>query len=63
MEHPGLIDTTSIEILDGRTSSTPLHEVYGYDPSWGPPSRKDREHLVRMTDRIPQGRSAPASRA
>jgi glutamate synthase domain-containing protein 2 len=64
VEHPGLIDTTSIEILDGRTSSTPLHEVYGYEPEWGLPSRADREHLVRMmTDRISQGSSAPPSRA
>jgi hypothetical protein len=64
VEHPGLIDTASVEILDGRTASTPLHEVYGYRPEWGLPSRADRDDLVRlMTDRIPQGTSAPPSRA
>lgn len=35
VEHPGLIDAASVEILDGRTGSTPLHEVYGYRPEWG----------------------------
>ena len=32
--HPGLIDPTSVEILDGRTASTPLAEVYRYRPGW-----------------------------
>src|SRR3954449_6528999 len=27
VEHPGLIDTDAVEVLDGRTSSTPLGEV------------------------------------
>jgi glutamate synthase domain-containing protein 2 len=62
VEHPGLIDTGSVEILDGRTSSTPLHEVYGYRPEWGLPSPADRDEIVRlMTDRAPQGGSAPPS--
>ena len=34
VEHPGLITTESVEILDGRTGSTPLHEVYGYNRTW-----------------------------
>ena len=62
MEHPGLISTESVDILDGRTGSTPLHEVYGYQPGMGLPSAADREEIVRlMTVREPQGGSAPPS--
>src|SRR4051794_3946878 len=28
VEHPGLIDSGSVEVLTGRTASRPLHEVY-----------------------------------
>lgn len=60
VEHPGLISTESIDILGGRTGSTPLHEVYGYEPGMGLPSAADREEIVRlMTAREPQGGSAP----
>ena len=62
MEHPGLISTESVEILDGRTASTPLRDVYGYAPDWGLPSAADREAIVRlMTVPEPQGGSAPPS--
>jgi glutamate synthase domain-containing protein 2 len=62
VEHPGLIDTGSVEVLDGRTSSTPLAEVYGYAPGWGLPSAADREEIVRvMTATAPQGGSATPS--
>ncbi|SCL30756.1 Glutamate synthase domain-containing protein 2 [Micromonospora rhizosphaerae] len=62
VEHPGLIDTDAVEILDGRTASTPLREVYGYRPGWGLPSAADRAELVRlMTAEAPQGGSAPPS--
>ncbi|HEU0103700.1 MAG TPA: FMN-binding glutamate synthase family protein, partial [Mycobacteriales bacterium] len=63
VEHPGLIDSTSVEILDGRTASTPLHEVYGYQPGWGLPSPADREEVVRImtAGEAPQGGTAPPS--
>ncbi|GAA4966235.1 FMN-binding glutamate synthase family protein [Actinoplanes utahensis] len=62
VEHPGLIDTGAIEILDGRTASTPLDQVYGYQPGWGLPSKADREAIVElMTAAEPQGGSAPPS--
>jgi hypothetical protein len=35
VEHPGLITTESVDILDGWTASMPLHEVYGYQPGIG----------------------------
>src|SRR4051795_8010766 len=60
--HPGLIDADSVEILDGRTASTPLRDVYGYQPGWGLPSEADRDEILRlMTPRAPQGGSAPPS--
>jgi glutamate synthase domain-containing protein 2 len=62
VEHPGLIDTGSVEILDGRTASTPLSEVYGYAPSWGLPSAADRHEIIRiMTAGERQGGTAPPS--
>jgi glutamate synthase domain-containing protein 2 len=62
VEHPGLIDTSAVEILTGRTASRPLREVYGYDPAWGLPSAADREQIVQiMTAAAPQGGSAPPS--
>jgi glutamate synthase domain-containing protein 2 len=62
VEHPGLIEPDSVEVLDGRTGSTPLHEVYGYRPGWGRPSAADREEIIRlMTATEPQGGSAPPS--
>lgn len=62
VEHPGLIDTSTIEVLDGRTGANPLHEVYGYRPEWGMPSDDDRAAIVRiMTALDEEGGSAPAS--
>jgi glutamate synthase domain-containing protein 2 len=62
VEHPGLIDAGSVEVLTGRTASTPLHEVYGYEAGWGLPSTADRAEIVRlMTAEAPQGGSASPS--
>jgi glutamate synthase domain-containing protein 2 len=62
VEHPGLIHTSAVEILDGRTAATPLDEVYGYRPDWGLPSRADQATIAEiMTARQPQGGTAPPS--
>jgi glutamate synthase domain-containing protein 2 len=62
VEHPGLIDTSAVEVLTGRTESRPLREVYDYEPGWGMPSAADRAEIVRlMTATAPQGGSAPPS--
>ncbi len=62
VEHPGLIDTDTVEVLTGRTASRPLGEVYDYEPGWGLPSPDDRAEIVRiMTAEAPQGGSAPPS--
>jgi glutamate synthase domain-containing protein 2 len=62
VEHPGLVDTGSVEVLDGRTAATSLADVYGYRPGWGLPAAADRAEIVRlMTATAPQGGSAPPS--
>jgi glutamate synthase domain-containing protein 2 len=62
VEHPGLIDTSAVEVLTGRTASRPLSEVYGYEPGWGLPSAADRAEIARlMTEEAPRGGSAPPS--
>lgn len=62
VEHPGLITPASVDILDGRTSTTPLYEVYGYTPDMGLPSAADRDAIARlMTGNSERGGSAPPS--
>jgi glutamate synthase domain-containing protein 2 len=62
VEHPGLIDTSTVEVLTGRTASRPLGEVYDYEPGWGLPSAADRAEIARiMAGEAPQGGSAPPS--
>ena len=62
VEHPGLISTDAVEILDGRTRATGLADVYGYRPGWGLPSAADRETIIAlMTGTVPQGGSATPS--
>ncbi|AZG46649.1 Glutamate synthase [NADPH] large chain [Gordonia insulae] len=62
VEHPGLIGSDSVDILTGRTASTPLHEVYGYTPAMGLPSTSDRDEIIRlMATRTTEGGSAPPS--
>ena len=62
VEHPGLIEASSVEILDGRTAATGLDQVYGYRPGWGLPSPADRDTVIAlMTATEPQGGSAPPS--
>jgi glutamate synthase domain-containing protein 2 len=62
VEHPGLIDADSVEVLDGRTASTALRDVYHYRPGWGLPSPADRRAIIDlMTAADEQGSSAPPS--
>jgi hypothetical protein len=62
VEHPGLIDSDAVEVLDGRTGARPLHDVYGYRPGWGLPSAADQKEIIRlMTATEPQGGAAPPS--
>lgn len=61
VDHPGLITTESVEILDGRRSSRPMTEVYGYSPGMGLPSDADCAEITRLMSDQRQGGSAPPS--
>ncbi len=62
VEHPSLVDTDAIELVDGVTRARPLRHVYGYQPGWGLPSQRDREQIIAlMTGTEPHGTSAPPS--
>ncbi len=62
VEHPALIDTDHVELLEAGMRSTTLREVYGYQPGWGRPSAADQAEIRRlMTATAPQGGSAPPS--
>ena len=62
VEHPGLIDSSAVEVLTGRTASTPLADVYDYRPGWGLPSAADQAAIIEiMTAEAPQGGTAPPS--
>ncbi|MCK8615486.1 FMN-binding glutamate synthase family protein [Gordonia sp. C13] len=63
VEHPGLISTDSVEIVDGRQGSSPLHDVYGYSPGMGLPSEADRAAVIRLMTGQGSGGSAPPSAA
>jgi hypothetical protein len=48
--HPALVTPEHIEIVSERFTSTPLHDVFGYEPSWTlpPPARRaEIEALMR----------------
>lgn len=63
VEHPGLISTDAVDILDTRTASMPLHKVYGYEPGMGLPSEADRREIIRLMTGVARGGSAPPSRS
>jgi glutamate synthase domain-containing protein 2 len=41
VDHPGLLDSDHMEILDGQFGSRPLRDVFGYRPGWEFPSPED----------------------
>lgn len=41
VDHPGLLDSEHMEILDGQFGSRTLREVFGYRPGWEFPSEAD----------------------
>ena len=46
VDHPGLLSSDHMEILDGAYGSRPLREVFGYEAGWEIPSDEDAA-LVR----------------
>jgi hypothetical protein len=61
-EHPGLIECDAVEVLTGRTASSSLDQIYGYERGWGLPSKRDRKDIIAiMAAEATQGGSAPPS--
>jgi glutamate synthase (ferredoxin) len=48
VEHPALIGPDVVEILDTLAEGRMLDDVYGYEPGWGFPSRRDRDAIVAI---------------
>jgi glutamate synthase domain-containing protein 2 len=62
VEHPAMIDTTMVELVDTATSGTTLQELFGYQPGWGCPSAFDMATLAdMMRATAPHGASGPPS--
>ncbi|HSM04889.1 MAG TPA: FMN-binding glutamate synthase family protein [Longimicrobiales bacterium] len=62
VDHPGLLDSDHMEMLDGRFGSRPLRDVFGYRPGWEFPSPADvaavRKHMGGAGDQGPPDRYA-----
>ncbi|NCY15477.1 MAG: FMN-binding glutamate synthase family protein [Actinobacteria bacterium] len=48
VDHPALVSTDQIEVLEDRWRSTSLREVIGYEPGWGLPSEAQQVELCRL---------------
>jgi glutamate synthase domain-containing protein 2 len=65
--HPALITTEDVAMLDGHQHQKPLHEIYGYQPGWGLPSKEIAAEITRLmaeqptgdTERVRQSRPLP----
>lgn len=47
VEHPALVRTDQLELLESRWHTSSLREVIGYEPGWGLPSSQQCEDLRR----------------
>ncbi|MEJ2539391.1 MAG: FMN-binding glutamate synthase family protein [Gemmatimonadota bacterium] len=60
VDHPGLLDSDHMEMLDGHFGSRPLRDVFGYRPGWEFPSPEDvaavRAHMGGAGDQGPPDR-------
>jgi glutamate synthase domain-containing protein 2 len=62
VEHPALISSETVELLDAGSGGTTLRQLYGYEADWGVPSAEDRQRIAElMTATMPQGGTAPPS--
>ena len=48
--HPALLTSDNFEVLQGNFTSTPAHELFHYETSWGRPSADDREEIRRIME-------------
>ena len=55
VEHPTLVTSDHIEILDDRFGSLPARDLFAYQPHWGHPSAADRERVPELMARLGRG--------
>lgn len=48
VQHPALIGSEAVEVLDTLSEGRTLAEIYGYEPGWGLPSDEQRQRLERL---------------
>jgi len=48
VEHPALVTTEQVEVLDGRFGTVPVSDLFDYPPGWGLPSREQEAALHRV---------------
>mgnify|MGYP000709301904 FL=1 len=48
VEHPGLIATDDLDILEGVGSKSSLRQVYDYEKGWGTPSTADQMAVIAL---------------
>ena len=48
VEHPALIATDAVELLDNATTGVELGTLFGYDPTWGRPGAADTTEIIRL---------------
>ena len=48
VEHPTLVTSDHIEILDDRFGAMPARELFGYEAAWGHPSQHDQQLIPEL---------------
>jgi glutamate synthase domain-containing protein 2 len=48
VDHPAMVGSNQLELLDGGLTSTAVRDVFRYDPSWGLPSPEDLRELQKL---------------
>jgi glutamate synthase domain-containing protein 2 len=54
--HPALVEPERLEIVSGRFTSAPLHEVFGYEPGWAAPPPARRAQIEALMSERPAWR-------
>jgi glutamate synthase (ferredoxin) len=56
VEHPAMVSSEHLEVIDDRLGSRTLKEVFGYESHYGLPSAADREEIVARMRQVPSNR-------
>lgn len=60
VDHPGLLESSHMEILDDEFGSRSLSEVFGYRPEWGLPTAEDAAETLTSMGITPGDEGEPA---